>query len=147
MSAARSLSAAENLFQQLTPIQQDQCRELFAALVTPGESSGFDTRRRAPRAEFAHIAPELLDQLNQLRLLTFDSDPATGEPTVEIAHEALLTHWPRLRQWTDDQRDQLRARKALRDDAAAGSTNRAARAICTARDGSTRRSASWARCA
>jgi DNA-binding SARP family transcriptional activator/WD40 repeat protein/tRNA A-37 threonylcarbamoyl transferase component Bud32 len=112
-------SAADNLFQQLTPSQQEQCRELFASLVTPGESNMFDTRRRAPRVELGHLAPDLLDQLNGLRLLTFDWDAVTGEPTVEIAHEALLTHWPRLRQWTDDQRDQLRARKVLRDDAAA----------------------------
>ena len=61
----------------------------------------------------------MIERLDHLRLLTFDRDPATGAPTVEIAHEALLNHWPRLREWTDGQRDQLRARRALRGDAEA----------------------------
>ncbi|TML08559.1 MAG: hypothetical protein E6G39_17715, partial [Actinobacteria bacterium] len=94
-------SEAERMYQQLEPRQQEQLRELFASLVTPGESSSDDTRRRAPRAEFAHIDTELIERLDHLRLLTFDRDPATGAPTVEIAHEALLNHWPRLREWTD----------------------------------------------
>ena len=32
----------------------------------------------------------VLDVFGRYRLLTFDRDPLTGEPTVEVAHEALL---------------------------------------------------------
>ena len=67
-------SAAEELYQQLTPTQQEQCRELFANLVTPGEVSSDDTRRRALRCELADIDADLIEQLNNLRLLTFDRD-------------------------------------------------------------------------
>jgi WD40 repeat protein len=112
-------TAAEALYQQLTPAQQEHCRELFAALVTPGETATDDTRRRALRNELGHLDPELIERLSAARLLTADRDPATGEPTIEIAHEALLTNWPRLAKWTDDQRDQLRTRRVLRDDATA----------------------------
>ena len=42
------------------------------------------------------------------RLLTFDRDPATREPTVEVGHEALLTEWPRLKAWVDEDREGLR---------------------------------------
>ena len=35
------------------------------------------------------------------------------QPTVEVAHEALIRTWPRLRQWVDANRDKLRARAAI----------------------------------
>ncbi len=47
------------------------------------------------------------------RLLLLDRDPDTREPTVELAHEALLRAWPRLQQWVDDARDDLRNQRRL----------------------------------
>ncbi len=47
------------------------------------------------------------------RLLSFDSDPLTGAPTVEVAHEALLTTWPALVEWIDEGRDDLRRHGSL----------------------------------
>ncbi len=41
------------------------------------------------------------------RLLAFDHDPVTREPTVEVAHEALIRNWPRLRGWLDEDRESL----------------------------------------
>ncbi len=32
----------------------------------------------------------------------------TGEDTVEVAHEALIREWPRLRGWLEDNREGLR---------------------------------------
>ena len=55
----------------------------------------------------------LLHVFARHRLLTFDRDPVTHGPTVEIAHEALLTAWSRLRRWVDDARDDLRAQRRL----------------------------------
>ena len=52
------------------------------------------------------------------RLLTFDVDPSDREPTVEVAHEALLRHWPRLRGWLDEDREALRVHRHLTDAAA-----------------------------
>jgi WD40 repeat protein/DNA-binding SARP family transcriptional activator/tRNA A-37 threonylcarbamoyl transferase component Bud32/energy-coupling factor transporter ATP-binding protein EcfA2 len=111
-------SEAENLHQQLSPADQEQMRELFEALVTPGDGTD-DTRRRAKRGELGTVPAKLLERLDHARLLTFDRDAATGEPTVEIAHEALLVHWPRLRSWIDASRDELQARRQLRDATAA----------------------------
>ncbi|MFE8950358.1 hypothetical protein [Streptomyces sp. NPDC007856] len=45
--------------------------------------------------------------LARARLLTLDHD------TVDLAHEALITAWPRLRQWIDDAREQLRLHRQL----------------------------------
>jgi WD40 repeat protein len=50
----------------------------------------------------------VLETFGRYRLLTFDRDPATRNPTVEIAHEALIREWSRLRQWLDESRDDIR---------------------------------------
>ena len=47
------------------------------------------------------------------RLLTLDNDPTTREPTVEVAHEALLREWPRLRRWLAQSRDDVRLQRSL----------------------------------
>ena len=47
------------------------------------------------------------------RLLTFDRDPVTRGPTVEVAHEALIRSWGRLREWLDASRDDLRVQRRL----------------------------------
>ncbi len=39
--------------------------------------------------------------------------------TVDVAHEALITGWPRLRAWLDENREELRIRQRLADQAAA----------------------------
>jgi hypothetical protein len=43
----------------------------------------------------------VVDALAAARLLTLD------EGTVELAHEALIREWPRLRAWIDDEREAL----------------------------------------
>src|SRR5262249_8714909 len=45
------------------------------------------------------------------RLLVTGFDRA-ARPTVEVAHEALIRTWPRLRQWIDSNRAKLRSRAA-----------------------------------
>ncbi len=47
----------------------------------------------------------VIETFGRHRLLSFDRDPDTREPTVEIAHEALLREWARLRGWIDEARE------------------------------------------
>ncbi len=47
---------------------------------------------------------ELADEFVSARLLVRDHDRVTREPTIEVAHEAILTRWNRLRGWIDDDR-------------------------------------------
>ena len=56
---------------------------------------------------------EVLDRFGRARLLTFDHDPITREPTVEVAHEALLQEWGRLREWLDESRADIRLQRVL----------------------------------
>ena len=50
---------------------------------------------------------------------------STQEPTVEVAHEALLEAWERLRGWIDDAREDVRMHRRLSD--AAGEWERSGR--------------------
>ena len=103
---------AEQLFEPMKEAGRDACRQLFLRLVTLGEGTE-DTRRRVRRSELltladAHAMDGVIDTFGRHRLLSFDRDPETREPTVEIAHEALLREWVRLRDWIESAREKLR---------------------------------------
>jgi hypothetical protein len=53
------------------------------------------------------ILDDVIQQFGAFRLLSFDRDAATRTPTVEVAHEALIREWTRLRTWIDDRREDL----------------------------------------
>jgi WD40 repeat protein/DNA-binding SARP family transcriptional activator len=112
---------AETTYVGLYEAGQRACRDLCLRLVTPGEGVE-DTRRRAQVAEVTALAPntmpDVLDAFGAARLLSFDRDPETRAPTVEVAHEALLREWRRLRGWIDAARDDLRTHRRLRAAAA-----------------------------
>ncbi|RPI82598.1 MAG: hypothetical protein EHM41_17975, partial [Chloroflexi bacterium] len=60
------------------------------------------------------VMGEVIQSFGKARLLSFDRDPVTRNPTVEVAHEALLREWERLRIWLDRNRSDLRMELALR---------------------------------
>ncbi|HJP65300.1 MAG TPA: BTAD domain-containing putative transcriptional regulator [Actinomycetota bacterium] len=117
--ATGALSArAEQIYEATDPTGQRATKQLFLRLVTLGEG-GHDTRRRVTRSELDALEVEreaidlVLDTFGRHRLLTFDREPSTREPTVEIAHEALLGAWGRLRTWIDGAREDLRQERGL----------------------------------
>jgi serine/threonine protein kinase/ABC-type glycerol-3-phosphate transport system substrate-binding protein len=108
---------AEHLYEPMDQAGHDACRQLFLRLVALGEGTE-DTRRRVRRSELETLAdPRTMDAVIETfgrhRLLSFDRDPDTREPTVEIAHEALLRAWARFRRWIDDAREDLRQRARI----------------------------------
>ena len=74
---------------------RDDVHRLFTQLVTPGDDAD-DLRRRATLEELAGIDPTVIEAYRANRLIVTDHHPITREPTVEVAHEALLREWPRL---------------------------------------------------
>jgi len=96
------------------PDDESETRRIFGRLVTLGEGTE-DTRRRVKRSEFgsAERTAWLLDAFTSARLLTVDRDEATREPTAEVAHEALLRDWPRLRAWLSEDRNDLRTLRGI----------------------------------
>ncbi len=88
----------------LSAEQRALARGIFLRLTEVGEHTE-PTRRRAsiaeltPRAGEAAAVEEVLRLLAEARLITI------GEETVELAHEALIGHWPTLRGWLDEDRE------------------------------------------
>ena len=109
---------AEGLLASLGPQAHEVARQVFLRLVTFNEG-GEDTRRRVLRSELDDldldrpVLHSVLDTFGRHRLLSFDRDPITRSPTVEISHEALLTEWTRLRNWIDGSRNDVRVQRRL----------------------------------
>ncbi len=109
---------AEATYGALDPARQAVARRVLLRLVEPGEGTE-DTRRRATwdelvtRAADGPAAAAVLRALVDARLLTVDADAAGGDERVEVAHEALIRGWPRLRGWLEDERAGLRAQRRL----------------------------------
>ena len=56
---------------------------------------------------------EAIQEFGAWRLLSFDRDPRSGAPTIEVAHEALMREWGRFRRWIDSGREQVRLHRRL----------------------------------
>ena len=104
---------AEATYQALSANQQRVARAILLRLVALGEGTE-DTKRPVARREFnADETGPVLDALARARLVTLDAD------TVELTHEALLSAWPRLRRWIDEDRAALLIQQQLIDAAIA----------------------------
>jgi WD40 repeat protein len=109
---------AESIHLELDEEGRTVARQMFLRLVNVVES-GRDTRRRVRIVELRRLGfpEELLDSVlesfGEHRLLTFDQDPVTRGPTVEVAHEALFAEWDRLNTWISEQREDLLLRSRL----------------------------------
>jgi DNA-binding SARP family transcriptional activator/sugar lactone lactonase YvrE len=114
--AAALARRADSVFDGLEPAVRSAVRDVFLRLVTINDGAA-DTRRRALLSELVAAAGDdvtvALDAFGRHRLLSFDRDPITRGPTVEIAHEALLTEWTRLDHWIDDARADVAAQRRL----------------------------------
>ena len=103
---------AEEIYVGGSEGEQAAMRRLLLRLVEPGETTD-DTSRRAPLVELVPDgtagadAAAVVERLAGARLLV------VGDGSAEIAHEALIREWPRLRAWLDEDREQLRALRQL----------------------------------
>jgi DNA-binding SARP family transcriptional activator/WD40 repeat protein len=92
--------SAESLYDAMDPAERTQLRNLLLRLVMPTED-GDPVRARVPRSKVAVDArhERLVERLVEARLVSADGG------TLQIAHEALVRVWPRLRGWLDDDLD------------------------------------------
>jgi DNA-binding SARP family transcriptional activator/WD40 repeat protein len=90
---------AEEAFGRLDADGQVAAKRILLRLAAPGERPEV-VRRRAPLSEFDldrdDDASRAMAVLTDARLVT------VAEGTAEVAHEALLREWPRLRTWLED---------------------------------------------
>jgi DNA-binding SARP family transcriptional activator/WD40 repeat protein len=105
---------AEGVYDSLDSKGKEILRHIFLRL-TDLQGATSDVRRRASRDEVASDGAEraVLELLIRHRLVTATED------TVEVAHEALLREWPRLRVWLEEDREGRRLHRQLADAAVA----------------------------
>jgi len=87
---------------------------VFRDLVEVDER-GVATRRRADLNQVTAeaVTRSLVDGLIEARLLV-TSRGEDNAAQVEVAHEAIFTHWPRLKDWIEVRRDDLRLLRQVR---------------------------------
>jgi WD40 repeat protein/serine/threonine protein kinase len=95
--------------------------ELLAITVSSHEGAELGLRADSPRHEGegtgvradSDLMDEIIDTYADYRLLTLDNEPGTRAPTIELAHEAILREWERLRNWLNASRDEIRLQRQL----------------------------------
>jgi hypothetical protein len=109
---------AESEFGKLLPGQQAIARRILLRLVQLGEGTE-DTRRRARLSELltdnvqGEAIGEVVQKFAAARLLTTGRNATSAEEQLDVAHEALICGWPRLRAWLDEDRSALRTQRRL----------------------------------
>ena len=109
---------AEEVYRSLDEPERSVARQLLLRLVTLTEDDQW-SRRRVRAEEITSLDVDIvelqqtIDAFGTARLLSFDRDHVSGSPTVEVAHEALLVEWPRLREWIEQARSDLQRHAAF----------------------------------
>ena len=101
---------AEGTYARIPDARKPLVRAIMLRLVGEGEGDA-PVRRRAPLAELDlernEDVAEVLAALADSRLVT------VGEGSLEVAHEALLREWPRLREWIEEDAEGRRLRRSI----------------------------------
>jgi hypothetical protein len=122
---------ADEIYEQLIkqdPGGEDLMRNLFVRLTrlddkSEGEEQHRDTRQRVPFDDLVPAGTDsdrvrrLVQRLADARLLVITTDQETQQFEVEVSHEALIRHWPRLRTWLDEDRESWMLLAAVRQQA------------------------------
>ncbi len=110
---------AETTMEQIGAERQPIVREIFRNLITAENTrAARDTEELLSVFAERTVAEEVLRMLIDARLLTsFEAPQVEGEKPVrrvEIVHESLLSHWPRLVRWQTQDADSAQLRDQLR---------------------------------
>ena len=103
---------AEAVYGGLDLARQALARNVFVRLTELGEGTE-DTRRRVAVVELSAGPDDTEAVASVLRTLTDARLVTVSDAGVELAHEALIREWPRLRGWLDDDREGLRIHRHL----------------------------------
>lgn len=117
---------ADEIYSALPAAERERMRAIFLRLTRLDEEPApgverRDTRRRVALDELVPAGSErlatvdLVRRLADARLMMTASNPLSGQEEVEVAHEALIRHWPRLRGWLDEDRAGLRLGDGVRE--------------------------------
>lgn len=107
---------ANQVFNNLNTLDKKRVERIFTQLVCVREKTS-DTRRIATYTEIGEENWNLVNYLasKEILLVVTGFNKITGEETVEIIHEALITHWSLLRQWVDKIKNNLKYKQKIED--------------------------------
>jgi energy-coupling factor transporter ATP-binding protein EcfA2 len=113
LALARS---ADAFFEGLIPEEQVTARRILLRMVRPGE--GLEVTSNRVRRESLYQAGEARDRvdrvldrlIHQAHLVRLTQGYRPEDAQVEVAHEALVRNWPRLVEWLDEERENMRRR-------------------------------------
>jgi tetratricopeptide (TPR) repeat protein len=88
-------------------------RALTKLVRVAGEEGEADTRLRLPLTELSEVERAVLQEFISKRLLVTKCEEGTGIDTIEVAHEALIRRWEKLRGALDSDREFLIWRRRL----------------------------------
>jgi energy-coupling factor transporter ATP-binding protein EcfA2 len=109
---------ADEVFARLGEDERQIAQKIFLRLTQPGEGTE-DTRRRASHDEIValgsndEVAEQVLTSLAAPDARLVVTRREGGSNVVEVAHEALIREWPRLREWIDTNRAAIRIERRL----------------------------------
>jgi DNA-binding SARP family transcriptional activator/WD40 repeat protein/energy-coupling factor transporter ATP-binding protein EcfA2 len=104
--------SAEEVYERVPADRRGLLRDLLLRLVAPA-ANGDPVRSRIPRRQVARdeTHEQVIALLVDARLVT------TDDGVLELAHEALVREWPRLKGWLEEDRDGQRILRHLADTA------------------------------
>ncbi len=115
---------ADKIYEQVSESERAHLRDVFVRLTRLGETGAGEERRDTRhRVQFDELIPaggdpavtrRLVQRLADARLVVTGVNETTEQEEVEVAHEALIRYWPRLKAWLDEDRDLLRLREGIR---------------------------------
>ncbi|HSI80565.1 MAG TPA: hypothetical protein VK919_07945, partial [Solirubrobacterales bacterium] len=100
---------AERAYRRLTEPQRERARAILLRLADAEQPA--PVRRRVPLEELEAERDE--DTTRVLAVLTESRLVSVDEGAVEVAHEALLSEWPRLRGWLEEDAEGRRLHQHL----------------------------------
>ena len=114
---------ATEIYETFDREEQSTVKHIFLSLTQLGEEME-DTRQRVFQQDLVtaqHSEPlitKVVQKLADEKLVVVNEQifqENEGKPTavLEIVHEALIRHWPKLRQWLNESRDALREQRKI----------------------------------
>jgi WD40 repeat protein len=110
---------AEETYNEFNKAEKLVAERVFLELTQLGEGTE-DTRRPILKQQLSAenqsqvLVNQVLEKLVKARLVVVDQQPSAPQSDViDLSHEVLIQHWPRLQKLVEDNRDELRRRRRL----------------------------------
>jgi WD40 repeat protein/energy-coupling factor transporter ATP-binding protein EcfA2 len=114
---------ADDFYNSLPASEQEQVRNIFLRLTRMDVNAveGKNTGRRVELEDLVSagsdlaVTKKLVQQLagEKARLVVTSRNEATKKDEVQVAHEALISYWPKLQKWLDENRNDLLLRQEI----------------------------------